>query len=122
MFLSYYHAKYALFIIEYYKLQENRFKAINWYLFILHNKLDSSFYRYILKANFVGMVTLNAGLAKKILTLFPINLKLLKALTDSRASNSAIQLRTCFIHYLLSFLIDDNVILISELLKMKGIN
>lgn len=67
------------------------------------------------------MITLSAGLGKKILTLFPINPKLLKTLTDSRASNTAIQLRTSFIHYLLSFLIDDNVILISELLKIKGI-
>lgn len=67
------------------------------------------------------MVNLSNGLAKRLLTLFPINLKTMKILTDTRSSNTAVKLRTSFIHYLLSFLVDDNIVLISELLQKKGI-
>ncbi|KAK7601079.1 hypothetical protein V9T40_008520 [Parthenolecanium corni] len=88
---------------------------------MLSSSSSTSSYKKIVLKLLTGMITLSAGLGKKILTLFPINPKLLKTLTDSRASNTAIQLRTSFIHYLLSFLIDDNVILISELLKIKGL-
>lgn len=66
------------------------------------------------------MVNLSNGLAKRLLTQFPINLKAIKILTDTRSSTTAVKLRTCFIHYLLSFLLDDNVVLISELLQKKG--
>lgn len=63
------------------------------------------------------MVNLSNGLAKRLLTLFPINLKTIKLLTDVRNSSLFVKLRTNFIHYLLSFLVDDNVVLISELLQ-----
>ncbi len=68
---------------------------------------------------FLGMITLSDRFAEKILTLFPMNSKLLKSLTDVRSSSTK-RLRTYFIHYLISFLVSDNSVVITELLNKKG--
>ncbi|XP_065204826.1 uncharacterized protein LOC135834787 [Planococcus citri] len=93
------------------------------YQHTLQNMLSSvnstTSHRKVVLKLFTGMVNLSNGLAKRLLTLFPINVKTMQILTDTRASSA--KLRTCFIHYLLSFLVDDNIVLISELLQKKGL-